>query len=267
MADRHDADNAQGRRDALLVGCVGAASLPATLLNPYGFGLWQFLIETVGTKRIEITEWQPVSALDATAWGPWLVAALVAAAGTIRQRRSPAPSRIIVVVVLGVASFSVSRLVGFFALGTLLLFGAALMRGEPVETAHAAVTPTARRVGIGISAVMTIGALVAIAVNIACISIDPRNAPEADAVSVLKNASDGNRLLVWFDWGEYAIWHLSPAMRVLIDGRRETVYSAAMQNRHLQFFFDVPGASDLPRQIGADYVWIPTWLPAARRSR
>jgi hypothetical protein len=149
--------NAQGRRDAIVLVWVGAASLAATLLNPYGFGLWRFLFETVGVT--------------------------------------------------------------------------------------------------------------AIAVNVACISIDARNASEADAVSVLKNATDGNRLLVWFDWGEYAIWHLSPAMRVSIDGRRETVYSASVQNRHVQFFFDGPGASDLPREIGADYVWIPAWLPATRRLR
>ncbi len=37
------------------------------------------------------------------------------------------------------------------------------------------------------------------------------------------------RLAVWFDWGQYAIWHLSPRLRVSWDGRRETVYSEAAQ--------------------------------------
>lgn len=257
--------NAQGRRDAAVLVGVGVASLAATLLNPYGFGLWRFLFETVGVKRAEITEWQPVYALDATVWALWLLTAAVAAGGMIRQRQSPEPRRIIVVVLLGVASFFVSRLLGFFALGTLMLLGSALMRGAATDAPHRAATPAARRVGIAISTAMTVAALTAIAVNVACISIDARNAPEADAVSVLKNAGYGNRLLVWFDWGEYAIWHLSPGMRVSLDGRRETVYSASMQNRHIRFFFDVPGASDLPREIGADYVWIPAWLPAARR--
>jgi hypothetical protein len=259
--------NAQGRRDAAVLVSIGVASLAATLLNPYGFGLWRFLFDTVGTKRAEITEWQPVYALDATVWALWLLTAAAAAAGMIRQRQSPDAKRIIVVAVLGVAAFFVSRLLGFFALGTMMLLGPALMRAAAIDAPHAAATPAARRVGIAISTAMIVAALTAIAVNVACISIDTRNAPEADAVSVLKNARDGNRLLVWFDWGEYAIWHLSPAMRVSIDGRRETVYSASMQNRHLRFFFDAPGGSDLPREIGADYVWIPAWLPAARRLR
>jgi hypothetical protein len=257
--------SAQGRRDAAVLVCVGVASLAVTLLNPYGFGLWRFLFETVGVKRVEITEWQPVYALDVTVWGPWLFTAVVAAGGMIRQRQSPELRRILVVVVLGVASFLVSRLVGFFALGSVMLLGPALMRVAPSDAPHVAATPAARWVGIAVGTAMTVAALTAIAVNVACISIDARNAPEADAVSVLKNASVGNRVLVWFDWGEYAIWHLSPAMRVSIDGRRETVYSASIQNRHLRFFFDAPGASDLPREIGADYVWIPAWLPAARR--
>jgi hypothetical protein len=72
-------------------------------------------------------------------------------------------------------------------------------------------------------------------------------------------------MLVWFDWGEYAIWHLSPGMRVSIDGRRETVYSAALQERHLKFYFDAPGGAELPEELGADYVWIPRTLPAVRR--
>ena len=33
------------------------------------------------------------------------------------------------------------------------------------------------------------------------------------------------RMVTYFDWGEYAIWHLSPRVRVSLDGRRETVYS------------------------------------------
>ena len=102
-------------------------------------------------------------------------------------------------------------------------------------------------------------------VNIACIRIDRRTAPEPQAVRALKAQSAGNRLLVWFDWGQYAIWHLAPSMKVSIDGRRETVYSADLQTRHLRFFFDAPGGADLATAIAADYVWIPAALPAARQ--
>jgi hypothetical protein len=56
-------------------------------------------------------------------------------------------------------------------------------------------------------------------------------------------------------------------MKVSIDGRRETVYSTGVRNRHLRFYFNLPGAATLPRELDADYVWIPRSLPAAWQLR
>ena len=38
-----------------------------------------------------------------------------------------------------------------------------------------------------------------------------------------------------FDWGEYVLWHLSPQIKVSIDGRRETVYSDPIYAENLRF--------------------------------
>ena len=46
------------RQAAAWVG-LGAASLAATLLNPYGLGLWRFLAATVRASRPDIPEWAP----------------------------------------------------------------------------------------------------------------------------------------------------------------------------------------------------------------
>ena len=51
------------------------------------------------------------------------------------------------------------------------------------------------------------------------------------------------RLVVWFDWGEYAIWHFAPALRVSIDGRRETVYTDQVMQKHLNFYY-VPSSRE-----------------------
>jgi hypothetical protein len=256
-------------RVAAVLLAVGVASLLATLANPYGLGLWRFLWETVGLSRADIVDWQPVYALDPSVWGLWILTATVATLGFVRGRRSLQLTRTIIVLTLGIGSFFVNRLLGFFALSTATLFGAALMgtTAAPAQPARIAVSGGGRLVAGAISSIMIIGGLIAIAIGVACIRIDPRTTPEAEAVNVLKGQRGGNRLLVWFDWGEYAIWHLAPSMRVSTDGRRETVYSASLQNRHLRFFFDAPGGADLVREIGADYVWIPAALPAARRLR
>ncbi len=47
------------------------------------------------------------------------------------------------------------------------------------------------------------------------------------AVALLKQSGAGGNMAVPFDWGEYVLWHLGPAIKVSIDGRRETLYSGA----------------------------------------
>ncbi len=258
-----------GLRPSVRLVAAGAASLAATLANPYGLGMWQFLWETVGFGRADIADWQPIYALDHSVWLLWIATAVLAAAGLVRTRSCIDHRRALVVVGLAAGSFFVNRLLGFFALSTLFLYGAALLpRREPESpTSSAAVSRGGRAVSLALGVAMIAGALAAVVVNIGCIHLDPRTTPEAEAVAVLRQQPQGSRLLVWFDWGQYAIWHLSPGLRVSTDGRRETVYSAALHDRHLRFFFDAPGGSGLPRELDADYVWIPHHLPSARRLR
>jgi hypothetical protein len=106
-----------------------------------------------------------------------------------------------------------------------------------------------------------------IAVNAASVRIDPRHVPEAAAVEFLRTRARPARVLVWFNWGQYAIWHLPAGMQVSVDGRRETVYSAALHERHLRFYFDLPGGATLPGELNADYVWLPRRVPAAKKLR
>jgi hypothetical protein len=76
---------------------------------------------------------------------------------------------------------------------------------------------------------------------IKCIRIDPVRGISlpARAVAVLgKSGAEGN-LAIAFDWGEYAIWHLSPRFKVSLDGRRETTYSDEIRQENLKFAFGV----------------------------
>ena len=257
-----------GTRTALRLGVAGLAALIATLANPYGFGLWRFLWDTVGIGRAEITDWQPVYALDASVWGLWIVTVALAAVGVARARRAVVePRRMLVVLLLAAGSFLVNRLLGFFALATLFLFGAAIVGAGRARSAPAASSRRTQIVGMAIGVALLAGGAIALRLNVSCVRIDARTSPEPEAVAVLTRQPGDARLLVWFDWGEYAIWHLGPRMRVSIDGRRETVYSGRLQDAHLRFFFDAPGGAGLAREIQADYVWIPRDLPAARRLR
>jgi hypothetical protein len=244
---------------------VGIASLAATLLTPYGLQLWTFLRETVAFSRADIVEWQPVYVLG---WLPcirWAVTASIAVTGVVlMQRRAQRTERIVVLVALAVAAFLVARLEAFFAVAVLFLVGADVGRFFQ-RSRFADDGPPRHPFVLGVSAACTawIAGLIVIA-SVRDVRIDPRFTPAPGAVQFLESQQPG-RLLVWFDWGEYAIWHLAPRMRVSIDGRRETAYSDSLQQRHLRFYFDAPGGSSLPADLRADYVWIPRVLPAVHR--
>jgi hypothetical protein len=71
-------------------------------------------------------------------------------------------------------------------------------------------------------------------------------------------------VLIWFDWGQYAIWQFGPALKVSMDGRRETVYSPELVDAHMRFYVGEPGASRYADELHPDYVWIPAALPVVR---
>lgn len=256
------------RRGVLPWIAAGAAALGATLLNPHGIGLWEFLGRTVGLGRADIIEWQPVYAVGGNILALWLLAAVLAAFGAVRGRgASAAAARLPVVLALGIASFRVNRLLAFFGLATLFLYGAVL---ASALARRSAVTRAPRRAAVytavAIALLMIAAAGRLVATQAACVTIDSRTTPEPEAVPFFEQHGSKGRLLVWFDWGEYALWHLAPNLLVSVDGRRETVYSARVQNEHLRFYFDAPGGAGLPRELNADYIWMPKNLPAVRRA-
>ena len=95
-----------------LAAMVGAAA--ATLLNPYGIGLWKFLFETVGFGRDAIREWQPAWTDKATMI-IWLSFAAILVSAIFRsplRRWIRNPASIVIPIAWGVASLQVGRLDG-----------------------------------------------------------------------------------------------------------------------------------------------------------
>jgi hypothetical protein len=116
-------------------------------------------------------------------------------------------------------------------------------------------------------AIVAIAALPLLASRATRISIGHPPMPEREAVEFVQQAGLRGRVLVWFDWGEYVIWHFSPRMRVSIDGRRETVYSDELIAKHMAFYLGDSTAIDLPTRISADYIWVPKWIPVVPKMR
>jgi hypothetical protein len=90
--------------------------------------------------------------------------------------------------------------------------------------------------------------------HLRCLPPLPGSADGA-AAAALRFAAPG-RLLVEFDWGEYAIWHFGPALRVSVDGRRETIYSRARLDAQSEMARGSAEGVALLRAENPEYVWM-----------
>lgn len=249
-------------RWTLVVVCVLAAA--ATLVNPYGVGMWRFLGETVGLGRADILDWQPmtrapggVAAIWAVVCAAWLV--LVAWFG---RRGRPAP--IAITTLLGVAAFRVNRLDAFFVLATAMLL--APRRGrQRAASPGPLVARTAPATAIALAGAALIVVPWSLAARPAIGCIPPQQyLPERDSARFIEANRLSGRMLTWFSYGEYAIWVGAPSLRVSLDGRRETVYSDGVLHDHYAYFSGDAHAADYPARMRADYAWLPNTLPAVR---
>jgi len=255
------------RGEGVLLFAVGAMALVGTLANPYGWRMWQFLMTTVGFGRVEITDWQPLYRLGAGYVALWVVLSLAAIVGIIHawRARTWELRRLAVVAMLAVGSFQVSRLEAFFAIAVVLLLGpdiaAALSAWrKPSAAPQAPRKGFATAFAIAIVVALMVGGAVASASNLTCVRMAADH-PEAEVVAMVRERELQGRLVAWFDWGEYAIWHFAPQLLVSIDGRRETVYSDQVMQKHLNFYY-VPSSRDaFLVETRPDYIWLPADLP------
>ena len=247
-------------RWALVLG----ASVAATLVNPYGWELWQFLGETVRVARSDITEWGPLWGTPWLNWIPWIVAT----AGIAWSARRASEQRWPVAVVLAMlayASLRVMRIESIYITAAAILLAPAVRLRWPART-----TPVLALVvqhqRFAAFALMTLIAVSGWRTNFrstTCVGVWSDTRPDQRALPSLKGAAPG-RLVTFFDWGQYALWHLGPAVKVSIDGRRETVYSDRRLEEHAAILSGSAEGFRLLEEWRPEYVWLPSSSTATK---
>lgn len=216
----------------------------ATLVTPYGLDLWRFIGETVGVDRHDITEWRPIWMEGATVW----LGSLVIVAVLLRNA-CWSWAAVLPVVMLAVGSAKVGRLGGLWvvvAVGLLLprwRAAVVLFRFPPALTAMIALVS------------LLPSAFILASQRGGCLPIHGWRQPDTEAAGALLGAS--GRLMVPFEWGEFAIWHFGPRLKVSFDGRRETVYSPErIAEQHGLASGNLSIAPFIQRER-PEYVWVP----------
>ncbi len=242
---------------------AGAGSAAALLVNPYGWGLPEFLLRTATVPRPDIMEWQSLVIMSA----PGLIYLGLATFAGVTIARSPRPLRIPIltlVVTLAILPLTAVRHLQLFAIGLPILLAddfAAVWRRTNVP---ATASRWEKTIVIATTAVAGSILIVLGARDASCIRIDPARAIPfpVRAVDVLERSGVEGNMATYFDWGEYAIWHLYPDIRVSMDGRRETVYSESVYQEYLAFQRGVEGWRSLIDRPETDLVLFSRLWPA-----
>jgi hypothetical protein len=247
-------------RDRTLIAAAALASAAATLVNPYGLSMLAFLIDTVRPQRADIVEWQPMAALPPVAIALWSIPAAIGVAAIWRSARVIPWWQIAAACALGIGALRVARLVGFFALAVAFLLVPWLRRTEGRVPSSLPIAGPSRRWPIAAGQAL---ALVAAAVLLGGrVTVFGPWTPEPEAARYVHEHGISGRMVTWFDYGQYAIWHLSPDVKVSMDGRRETVYSGHMRALHARIYAGGPEGLAALRSLDADYVWLPNTFAA-----
>ncbi len=240
------------RRWALVV----AGATLATLVTPYGVTLWRFLFETVELGRPHIEEWQPVWTRPALL-GVWLLATL-AAVWSMQRLKAGRVGVALVTAMLAFAAFRVIRLVPLYVetLAVLLVpaiaarWPAGPRRARRFDRAEQATAVVILLVGVSVLTMV-------VPARMQCLPVEDTWSPPSRVVRQMLASAPPGRLASFFNWGEYALWHLSPGIRVSMDGRRETVYSERRLAEHGAILAGHADGFAVLASWQAEYVWLP----------
>ena len=233
---------------------VAALCAGATLVTPYGFHLWLALADAVTRGWTGISEWEPVWRVAAGVDALVLWSALVVGVLLLWRRTSHRDYGAWGFSLAAIAAAANSRrLIALAAVACAVLL-VPLWNGARAQIRIVWTRPR-RWMLAAVAALAALTAVPTIRPTLVCFPPTPGwAAPESDAVAFLRGA-DVTRIVPYFDFGEYAIFHLRDRMRMAIDNRRETVYSAAVVEANARFADGLD--PEYPDRIGADAVWWP----------
>ncbi|QDU58672.1 hypothetical protein [Aeoliella mucimassa] len=218
---------------------AGLLVLAATFVNPYGTGLHEWLLLSLGSPRPEITEWAAPKPSDPVFWPLMtLIAVAIASIAFTRQRRDWV--QIAILLLVGWQACSHLRHIAFFTLlcgfWVPVHLQSMLLRAKP-DTSKLPVTRlgTWSRWGIATALLVAIGLQANTLGNRLERLPVYRHKYPVDAFQWMTFKDLHGRLVVPFNWAQYAIAALSPETTVSFDGRFRTCYPQEVVDKNFDF--------------------------------
>ncbi len=248
----------------------------ATLINPYGFEYWKYMIDAITLERIFITEWQPLDLFGSPVFLLGFKVLLLMTIITlpyifIKKFREINWAEIFILIVTCYLTFKHIRHNIFFVIASaaymrhyfysaLKYYFSFLLEKIKNITEHVIFL----RMNI-VKDVLIYGLVILLGVLTMTfvplkVKVNQDKFPVKSVEFIKKNELTGN-LLVLFNWGSYALWKLHPQCLVAIDGRYEELYSDELVNESARFHYLGKDWEDFMKKYKADLVLIDKSYP------
>jgi hypothetical protein len=253
-------------RHAGKVAAVAAAAASATVL-PNGLTTWHALLTTISAPATFtiFTEWQPLSNAIAEQWRfnhygiiiyLFLIALWLGLIVSVGWRPYGADFPLILIAaVMAVAALKSVRNVPFAAMACAIPVARHL---ELLLESWRRKSPTRAIVPAWAPYALALAALVLTNREILSSQLETDMSYPASAADFMKQNRLHGNVLVYFCWGEYLIWHLTPDFKVFFDSRYDMVYPSHVTNDYLSFYWGSAGAENALTNYRTDFVLFPT---------
>jgi hypothetical protein len=220
--------------------CV--AMVLSVLVNPYGYELPYWMLVSLRQPRPEVSEWANILNGGVTVI-PFLVLSAVTLASLIWTRRRRDWVELTVLGLIAVQTLGHVRHLAFFAIAFgywmpahVIALWQRLVEWRPTLGTHEELTPTATRVLKG--ELGLVGCLLAglLGYNLIAFGVDRDEYP-VSAFEFMAEHNITGRLVVTFDWAQYALAALAPATTVAFDGRYDTCYPQTVVDMHFDLLY------------------------------
>ena len=228
---------------------IGAAAILSVLVNPYGYELPYWMIVSLSQPRPEISEWANILDGGGVLF-PFLALSVLSIGGVCLTGFRRDWVQIIVLGLIAVQAIGHLRHLAFFAIA----FGFwmpqhvwslwhRLVEWRPTLGIHEEFTGRAARlIGLELAAIAA-GLMGLLGYTFATFGVDRSKYP-VSAFEFMENEHINGRLVVTFDWAQYALAALAPDTTVGFDGRYDTCYPQTVVDMN----FDLLFGSDMSRR-------------------
>ena len=228
---------------------MATVAMLATLLNPYSWRLPAWLLESLGTPRPEILDWSSSQLYGVIGLKFWALIVVLLFA-LVRSKRSWDFTQTVILSLTLWQAISHFRHVPFFVIlvgfwiGPHLSSALASLKSSHVHSAETLPKPV--RVAVAGSIVLLIALLTwRLHDRTSQLRVDRQVFP-VDAFQYINDQNLGGRLVVTYDWAQYAIAAFGvteqlnegqPLTRVAFDGRFRTCYPQEIVDMHFDLLF------------------------------